>query len=85
LYKILFTPHAAKKIKKLDRKVKLRIEATLRRIQTRPLDFLERLVNHPYYKLRIGDYRVIVDIIDKDLIILVIEVGHRRNIYKKYD
>lgn len=34
------------------------------------------------YRLRVGDYRVIYDIIDGELIILVVGVGHRREIYR---
>jgi mRNA interferase RelE/StbE len=34
------------------------------------------------YRLRVGDYRVIYDISDKQLIILVVGVGHRREIYQ---
>ncbi|MCZ7372487.1 MAG: type II toxin-antitoxin system RelE/ParE family toxin [Candidatus Methanoperedens sp.] len=37
----------------------------------------------PGYKLRVGDYRVIMDIDNKNLIILVLKAGHRRNIYDK--
>ena len=34
------------------------------------------------YRLRVGDYRVIYDIIDTELVILVVGVGHRREIYR---
>jgi len=34
------------------------------------------------YRLRVGDYRVIYDIIDAELVILVVGVGHRREIYR---
>ena len=34
------------------------------------------------YRLRVGDYRVIYDVIDAELIILVVGVGHRREIYR---
>lgn len=34
------------------------------------------------YRLRIGDYRVIYDVIDEQLVILVVGVGHRREIYR---
>jgi mRNA interferase RelE/StbE len=34
------------------------------------------------YRLRVGDYRVIYDVTDKELIILVVGVGHRREIYR---
>jgi mRNA interferase RelE/StbE len=34
------------------------------------------------YRLRVGDYRVIYDVTDKQLVILVVGVGHRREIYR---
>lgn len=45
---------------------------------------LERLSGYPYYKLRIGDYRAIVDW-DRGNDVLVVEaVGHRRNVYDRH-
>lgn len=84
VYTIKFTNHAASQIKKLPQEIKDRIEVSLRRIQTRPFDFIDRLVGQPYYKLRVGDYRLLLDIINDDLVILVVEVEHRRNIYKRF-
>jgi mRNA interferase RelE/StbE len=34
------------------------------------------------YRLRVGDYRVIYDVIDNQLVILIVGVGHRREIYR---
>jgi len=42
-----------------------------------------KLVGDPGYKLRVGDYRVIMDIDNKIIRILILKVGHRRNIYDK--
>ena len=36
-----------------------------------------------YYRIRIGDYRVIYQINDKDLSILIVRIGHRREIYRR--
>ena len=35
-----------------------------------------------YWRYRIGDYRIICDIVDNQLLILALEVGHRREIYR---
>ena len=84
VYRIVFTKHAARSLKKLPSDTKERIRLTLLRIQVRLFDYLEKLINHPYYKLRVGDYRIIIDVINDDLVILVVEVGNRRNIYKRF-
>lgn len=66
---------------KLERNIQERIISSLERIRIRPEAFIAKLVGDPGYKLRIGDYRVIMDIDKNNLIILVIKVGHRKNIY----
>ncbi|HYM40508.1 MAG TPA: type II toxin-antitoxin system RelE/ParE family toxin, partial [Thermoplasmata archaeon] len=44
---------------------------------------VQKLVNSPYYRLRIGDYRVILDVQGEVLRILVLKVGHRESIYDR--
>ena len=81
-YEIIFSDKAFKQLKKLERKIQERIIASLERIKIRPESYITKLVGDPGYKLRVGDYRVIMDI-DKDkLLILVIKIGHRKKIYK---
>jgi len=43
---------------------------------------LIKMTNSPYYRLRVGDYRVILDIDDGKLIVLVLKVGTRGDVYK---
>ncbi len=83
MYEIIFSETALKHLKKLERNIQKRIITALERIRIRPESFVRRLVGGPYYRLRVGDYRVILDIQQKNLIILVIEVGHRKKIYKR--
>jgi mRNA interferase RelE/StbE len=42
-----------------------------------------KLVGDPGYKLRVGDYRVIMDIDNKILRILILKIGRRKNIYSR--
>lgn len=35
-----------------------------------------------YWKYVIGDYRIIADILDKEIVIVIVEVGHRKEVYK---
>lgn len=83
MYEIIFSETALKHLKKIERSIQKRIITALERIRIRPESFVRRLVGEPYYRLRVGDYRVILDIQQKNLIILVIEVGHRKKIYKQ--
>jgi len=53
----------------------------LERIRTNPWRYVKKLVDDPGYRLRVGDYRVILDIDGRRLLILVIKIGHRKNVY----
>ena len=82
-YKLTFSDFADKQLNKLPIDVQTRIISTLKRCQIRPYNHIKKIVGSKYIRLRVGDYRVILDIINNELIIHVIEVGHRKNIYKK--
>jgi len=81
IYKVEFSQTAEKQLNKLNREIQERIIAVLERIRFKPFHFVKKLINSPYYRLRVGDYRVILDIQKNKLIIFVIELGHRKNIY----
>jgi len=82
MYQIIFTPNSEKQLKKLPKEIQVRIINALKRIRIRPEAYLTKLVDDPAYKFRVGDYRLIIDIIHDKLILLVVKVGHRRNIYQ---
>ena len=80
-YEIIFSDKALEQLKKMEKNVQERIIAVLERIRIRPETYVTKLVGDPGYKLRVGDYRVIMDIDNKILRILILKVGHRKNIY----
>jgi mRNA interferase RelE/StbE len=82
MYEIEFSQSAEKAFLKLPNEVQKRIKSVLERARIRPSAHFERLVGIDAYKLRAGNYRIIADIQHDKLMILVIEVGHRRNIYR---
>ena len=81
-YSLSFSEQAANFIRKLDKPQRERIFAVLDRIKIRPEDFIEKLIGEPGYKLRVWDYRLFLDLEQNKLLILVIEVRHRKNAYK---
>ncbi len=83
-YKIEFSLRAVKDIKKFEKNVKENIVNALERINVRPYQFVKRLIGTKYYRLKVNEYRVIIDIQNDKLMILVITLGHRKNIYKKF-
>ena len=82
MYIISFSKTAEKQFKKLNKELQKRIVSSLERIKFRPYHHIKKLVKKPYFSLRAGDYRLILDIQEGKLIILVIEIGHRKDIYK---
>jgi mRNA interferase RelE/StbE len=82
LYEIIFSQKAGKQLFKLEKNIQERIITALERIRIRPEAYIIKLVGDPGYKLRVGDYRLIMDIDNNNLLILIIKVGHRKNIYK---
>jgi mRNA interferase RelE/StbE len=82
MYEIIVSDLAKKQLDRINQEMKDRIGVVLERIRIRPFSFVKKLVGSPYYRLRVGDYRVILDIKEDKLIIFVIELGHRKSIYK---
>lgn len=82
MYNLEFSETAEKQLYKLEDNIQTRIVSTLERIRVRPYNYVKKLVGSPYYRMRVGQYRVILDMNVSELLIFVIEVGHRKNIYK---
>ncbi|MBD3310841.1 type II toxin-antitoxin system RelE/ParE family toxin [Candidatus Woesearchaeota archaeon] len=83
MYEVIISTRALKQISKLDKDIQERIYKVLERIRTRPEAHVTKLVGDTAYKLRVGDYRLLIDINQQQLIVLVIKAGHRKNIYNR--
>lgn len=84
MYKVLITRSAEKQLKKLPPQVQRKIAAVIMSLAIEP---------HPYgskkltgtmnsYRVRVGDYRVIYDIYEHEIVVSVLKIGHRRDIYR---
>jgi len=82
IYSLIYSEIAKKQIKKLEKNLQKRIILALERVRIRPYPHIKKLVGNPYFRLRVGNYRIILDIKENKLLIFVIEVSHRKNIYK---
>jgi len=86
-YKVEYTSKARKDLKNLPLDIAQNIIISINSIKGEPYYYVKKIKgtkNYPLYTHRVGEYRVILDIEDDRLLIIVIEVGHRRNIYRKY-
>ena len=82
MYEIIFAPKALKFLNKLPSDIQKRIIGGLERARIRPQSHFIRLVGIEGYKMRVGDYRIVADINRGKLEILIIKIGHRKNIHK---
>ena len=82
-YKLLIKPTAGKEIEAVPKQDRRRIVAKITSLSrnTRPPG-CEKLSGHDQYRLRQGNYRILYEIQDLDLVVLLVKVGHRRDVYR---
>jgi mRNA interferase RelE/StbE len=82
-YTILIERYAQKQIMKLDKKAIPIIKSAIAALADNPRPYgYKKLKGEEAYRIRIGDYRIIYEIDDDKIIVTVVSVGHRKNIYK---
>lgn len=83
-YRIEFVKQAAKQFKKLSsqdrQRLKPKIDALIQ--DPRPNGVVKLFGQDNLYRIRVGDYRVIYSLQDNHLLILVLKIGHQRDIYR---
>ncbi|MBG6107032.1 type II toxin-antitoxin system RelE/ParE family toxin [Frigoribacterium sp. CG_9.8] len=83
-YAIRLTPNAAKQIRKLDptaaKRIRSFLEQKLAQLDN-PRLLGKKLVNEEFWRYRVGDYRILTNIDDDQILILIVEVAHRREVY----
>jgi len=83
-YEVKWAEVFLKQLDKLDKNLSERIIDKVESIVEDPFSFVKKLKGFDLYRLRVGDYRVIMSIERNKLLIFVLEVGHRSAIYRKY-
>jgi mRNA interferase RelE/StbE len=84
-YRVEFAPLAQRQIRKLPRETQRRILECIEELASNPRPTgVEKLADkEQLYRVRVGDYRVIYQVRDRELLLLIVKVGHRREIYAK--
>lgn len=82
-YQLLYTARAERDLKQLPPDIKIRLERALIKLSSNPLYYSKRLSDTKIgtYRFRMGNYRIIFDT-DRTTII-VLRIGHRRDIYRR--
>ena len=83
-YRVEIAKNAAKDLRGIDRKWIPRIVAAIEALETdpRPAGCKKLAGSEHTYRLRIGDYRVVYDFHDATLIVWVVRIRHRRDVYR---
>ena len=84
-YRITLSPAAVRQLRKFDPQVKRRIQAAIELLAENPRSppAAKQLVGGGgEWRVRVGDYRIIYEINDGELLVLVLSAGHRREVYR---
>jgi mRNA interferase RelE/StbE len=83
-YKIVFRKSVAKDLRRIPSQDLRRILTTVDSLseEPRPLG-IEKLSGQEKYRIRQGNYRIIYEIKDDEVIVVVVKVGHRRDVYRR--
>ena len=81
MYEIQFEKRALSFLNKLDEQNKKRIWSKLQECKEEPFRFLKPLIQIKGFKLRVGDYRIIIDAQESIKVLYVLKIGHRKKVY----
>lgn len=84
-YRVEVAPAAVRQLRTLDAVARRRIRAAIELLaeQPRPSGAKKLVGGKGEWRVRTGDYRIVYEIHDDVLLVLVVTVGHRRDIYRR--
>jgi mRNA interferase RelE/StbE len=82
-YSLVVTPKAERQFLRLDTTVRARVTEAMAALRDNPRPFgCIRMKGGEGYRVRVGDYRVVYEIHDRTVTVIVVGVGHRRDVYR---
>jgi len=83
-YSIRYTESASRSLKKLQRGLRDRIAARVLALADNPYPAGSRKITgeEHAYRIRVADYRVIYDVLEDAIVVLVLRIGHRKDVYR---
>lgn len=83
-YRVLLHPRAARFLEKADASVRDQVKQSLRELENSPERKGERLRHSQFWRTRVGDYRAIYEINDEKETVIILFIGHRRDVYDEF-
>jgi len=82
-YRLFIKPSAAKEIEALPKKERIRVIHRIQDLSEDPRPpGCEKLSGQDKYRVRQGQYRIVYSVSDKELVICVVKIGHRKDVYR---
>ncbi len=82
-YRLLIKPSAAKELEGLPRKDRSRVVARMQGLSAQPRPpGCEKLTGHDLFRVRQGKYRILHEVQEHDLAVIIFKIGHRRDVYR---
>ncbi len=84
-FRLEFTKSAAKALKAIPKTDQKRIAKKIEGLSKSPPDPAKTKMkeNNPFHRVRVGDYRIIYEIQNEILLILILKIGHRKEVYRR--
>lgn len=80
-WSVLWSSRSIRQLKKLDKKQVRKIRDSVLEITENPFIAVRKLSDSAFFRMRVGNYRIIMDLQQGKMIIFVVEVDHRRRVY----
>jgi len=82
-YRLLIKPSAAKELEGLPLMDRRRVVARIQGLSAQPRPpGCEKLTGHDLFRVRQGKYRIVYEVQDHDLAVIIFKIGHRRDVYR---
>ena len=84
-YSVEFRPAVLRSLKRFPKRDLVRIKRRIEKLANDlpDPDTTKMKGNNPFHKVRVGDYRIIYEILEEKLVILVVKIGHRKDVYRR--
>ena len=83
-YSVLLHPKTNEALNSLDKSIRSRVKQRLIELKEAPEEKRTRLKYTDYWRIRVGDYRAIYEIKPQDKQVIVLYIGHRKNVYDDF-